>query len=68
MSMKHKKRGPANPLIPGKHEYCYVDGKKKRRYKSELDAELSAPTNDMQQYICQYCGFWHNGSTRKVKD
>lgn len=67
--MKHKKRSPAFPLLPNESEYCYVNNKKKRKYPTELDAELSAPSKDLNQYVCDYCGFWHNGKTsvKKVK-
>jgi hypothetical protein len=61
--MKHKKRGPANPLLPNPAEYCYAHDKKKRKYLTQLDAELSAPTKALQQYVCEYCGFWHNGNS-----
>jgi len=59
--VKHKKRGPTNPLLPNPAEYCVVDGKKKRKYPTKLDAELNAPTKDLQQYVCEFCGTWHNG-------
>lgn len=61
--MKHKKRGATNPLVPNKSEYCYVGGKKKRKYATQFDAELSAPTKTLQQYICAFCGSWHNGNS-----
>jgi hypothetical protein len=64
--MKHKKRGPTNPLLPNKVEYCYANDKKKRKYKTQLDAELSAPVRDLQQYVCDYCGFWHNGNSSRA--
>lgn len=60
--MKHKKRSPAFPLVPNKAEYCIVGDKKKRKYATKLDAELSAPAKNLQQYVCLYCGYWHNGS------
>lgn len=60
--MKHKKRSATHPLIPNKAEYCYVGDKKKRKYPTQLDAELSSPAKNLQQYICDYCGFWHNGN------
>jgi len=63
--MKHKKRSPSFPLEPNKAEYCSVGGKKKRKYTSQLDAELSSPARELQQYICEYCGFWHNGSSSR---
>ncbi|HRN97513.1 MAG TPA: hypothetical protein PLZ58_03655 [Candidatus Saccharibacteria bacterium] len=66
--MKHPKRGPTNPLLPNDSEYCTVGDKKKRRYKTKLDAELSAPTHELQQYICPYCGTWHNGSVNTAKN
>ncbi len=62
--MKHKKRSPANPLLPNPSDYCYAGGKKKRKYKSQLEAELFAPNHDLQQYVCNYCGFWHNGNSK----
>jgi len=61
--MKHVKRSPVFPLLPDKSEYCLVGTKKKRKYKTELDAELSAPTKELQQYVCEFCGFWHNGTS-----
>lgn len=61
--MKHKKRGPAHPLLPDPSEYCEIDGKVKRRYATQIDAELNAPSRDLQQYICDTCGSWHNGSS-----
>lgn len=61
--MKHKKKGPTNPLIPNKAEYCLVGEKRKKKYATQLDAELSAPAKDLQQYVCEFCGFWHNGSS-----
>jgi len=66
--MKHKKQGPANPLIPNESEYCVVDGKKKRKYDSRLDAELFAPAPDLHQYICEFCGQWHNGNSSRGTD
>lgn len=60
--MKHKKRSPGFPLELNPAEYCKVDGKTKRKYKTQLDAELNAPTKDLQQYVCEHCGTWHNGS------
>lgn len=62
--MKHPKRGPTNPLLPNDSEYCTVGDKKKRRYKTRLDAELSAPVRELQQYVCLHCGTWHNGSAK----
>lgn len=61
--MKHKKRSPAYPLLPNESEYCDVDGKKKRKYEAELDAELTSPSKDLQQYVCAFCGHWHNGNS-----
>ena len=61
--MKHKKRSPTNPLIPNESEYCLVDGKKKRKYATQLDAELNAPVKELQQYVCEHCGQWHNGNS-----
>jgi hypothetical protein len=60
--MKHKKRSPAFPLLPNEAEYCVVGDKKKRKYETELDAELSAPSKELQQYVCEFCGHWHNGT------
>lgn len=65
MSLKHKKRSPAFPLEPNKAEYCLVGEKKKRKYDSQLEAELSAPSKELQQYICEFCGYWHNGRSSK---
>lgn len=62
-AMKHKKQGPANPILPLKEEYCYVGEKKKRKYKTKLDAEFYAPVKSLQQYQCEYCGLWHNGNS-----
>ncbi|RWZ78737.1 MAG: hypothetical protein EOT05_03240 [Candidatus Microsaccharimonas sossegonensis] len=61
--MKHKKRSPAFPLIPNNSEYCIIGDKKKRKYETEMDAALSAPSKDLHQYICVFCGHWHNGSS-----
>ena len=61
--MKHIKRSPAFPLVPNPSEYCLVGDKRKRKYVTQLDAELSAPTKQLQQYVCEYCGFWHNGTS-----
>lgn len=63
--MKHVKRSPAFPLVPNKAEYCSVDGKKKRKYPTQLDAELNAPTKELQQYVCDHCRFWHNGNSSR---
>lgn len=65
--MKHKKRGATTPLEPNPSDYCLVDDKKKRKYATQLDAELSKPAKDLQQYICEYCGCWHNGKSVKNK-
>ena len=62
--MKHKKRSAAFPLEPNKSDYCRVGDKLKRKYPSQLDAELNAPAKELQQYICEYCGYWHNGKGR----
>ncbi len=61
--MKHVKRSPAFPLLPNPAEYCLVGDKKKRKYPTQLDAELAAPAKTLQQYICEYCGTWHNGNS-----
>lgn len=61
--MKHVKRSPAFPLQPNPAEYCYVGDKTKRKYKTQLDAELAAPVKELQQYVCEFCGFWHNGNS-----
>lgn len=63
--MKHKKRGATNPLQPNPSNYCYANGKKKRKYQTKLEAEIFAPTHKLQQYVCEYCGFWHNGNSSK---
>lgn len=60
--MKHKKRSPAFPLELNRADYCLVGEKKKRKYKTQVDAELSAPAPDLQQYVCEFCGFWHNAT------
>lgn len=65
--MKHKKKSPAFPLQPNEAEYCLAGGKKKKKYPTELDAELSAPVPELSQYICQYCGYWHNGKSNQEK-
>jgi len=63
--MKHKKKSPAFPLQPAESEYCAAGGKKKRKYATQLDAELSAPAPGLSQYVCEFCGFWHNGTSDK---
>jgi rubrerythrin len=65
--MKHPKRSPAFPLQPNTSEYCLVGSKKKRKYETELEAELNSPAKGLQQYICEYCGFWHNGKSSLPK-
>lgn len=65
--MKHKKKSPAFPLQLNEAEYCHAGGKKKRKYPTELDAELSAPAPHLSQYICEYCGYWHNGASNQHK-
>jgi len=60
--LKHKKRSPAYPLLPLPDQYCRVNDKLKKKYATQLDAELNAPVTGLQQYICEYCGYWHNGS------
>lgn len=64
--MKHKKRSPAFPLELNQSDYCLVDEKRKRKYLTELDAELNAPAKGLQQYVCEYCGSWHNGTASAV--
>lgn len=63
--MKHIKRAATNPLQPNPSEYCVVDGKKKRKYASEIEAELSSPARELHQYICQHCNSWHNGKSSR---
>lgn len=63
--MKHIKRSPAFPLVPNPTEYCLVGTKKKRKYATEIEAELSAPAKILQQYVCEFCGYWHNGKSSK---
>lgn len=63
MSLKHVKRSPAFPLEPNKSEYCLVGDKKKRKYATEVDAELASPAKELQQYVCEFCGYWHNGAS-----
>lgn len=63
--MKHKKQSPAYPLFPNPAEYCVVGEKKKRKYGTQLDAELSSPAKSLQQYVCEFCGYWHNGASSK---
>jgi len=65
--MKHKNRSATHPLEPNPDEYCRAAGKIKRKYKSELEAALNAPTRELQQYICEFCGFWHNGNGSKPR-
>ena len=62
--MKHKKRSPGFPLVVNPAEYCLVGDKKKRKYVTQLDAELSAPNKALQQYVCEFCGTWHNGTSK----
>ncbi len=61
------KRSPSFPLQLNKADYCLVGEKKKRKYKTQLDAELSAPAKELQQYVCEFCGFWHNGTSKLEK-
>jgi len=64
--VKHVKRSPAFPLLPNPAQYCLVGDKKKRKYPTQLEAELSSPAKELDQYVCEFCGFWHNGkSSRK---
>lgn len=65
--MKHKKRSATHPLLPNESVYCTVDGKKKRKYTDEVDAEVHAPSRELQQYVCKTCGYWHNGSSSLTK-
>ncbi len=62
--MKHVKRSPAFPLLPSPTGYCLVGENKKRKYRTQLDAELSAPIKELQQYVCEFCGTWHNGGAK----
>jgi hypothetical protein len=66
--MKHPKRSPAFPLQPNPATFCIVGEKKKRKYATQLDAELSSPSKDLDQYICEFCGTWHNGQSRFKKN
>ena len=61
--MKHKKRSAAFPLIPNNAEYCVLGDKKKRKYPSELEAELAKPATNLSQYLCPECGYWHNDTS-----
>jgi len=64
--VKHVKRSPGFPLLPNPALFCLVGEKRKRKYPTQLEAELSSPAKELQQYVCEYCGFWHNGkSSRK---
>jgi len=63
--MKHIKRSATNPLQENEAHFCYVGGKKKRKYPTKLDAEIFAPAKNLQQYVCEYCGFWHNGNSSR---
>lgn len=65
MSLKHKKRSPGFPLEPSPSDYCLVGDKKKKKYLTEVEAELSAPAKTLQQYVCEYCGYWHNGRSQR---
>jgi hypothetical protein len=65
VNMKHPKRSPAFPLLPNPAQYCLVGDKKKRKYATEFEAELSAPAKSLQQYVCEFCGYWHNGMSSK---
>lgn len=65
--MKHKKRSPAFPLEVNPVDYCVIDGKTKRKYPSQLDAELQAPVRELQQYVCEVCGMWHNGGSQEIE-
>ncbi len=60
--MKHKKRSPMQPLLPNPSDYCTIDKKVKRKYLNPLDAELFAPSREVEQYQCEVCGYWHNGT------
>jgi len=61
--MKHVKRSPAFPLLPNPAQYCLVGEKRKRKYETEFEAELSSPSKKLQQYVCEFCGYWHNGAS-----
>ena len=65
--MKHKKRTASFPLELNESDYCHASGKKKRKYPTEFDAELSAPVRTLSQYVCEYCGYWHNGKGNQEK-
>jgi hypothetical protein len=60
--MKHKKRSANFPTVSNQAGYCYANDKKKRKYATKLDAELFAPSKNLQQYVCEYCEYWHNGT------
>jgi len=63
--VKHPKRSPAFPLQPNPAHFCLVGDKKKRKYKTQLEAELSSPAKELQQYVCEFCGYWHNGASSR---
>ncbi len=65
--MKHPKRSARFPTQIHTSEYCTIDAKVKRKYPTKLDAELAAPVRDLDQYVCEHCGFWHNGKGRKTQ-
>ena len=60
--MKHKKRGAGTELLLNLAEYCRAEEKLKKKYISELDAELNAPSPSLNQYKCEFCRMWHNGN------
>jgi rubrerythrin len=62
--MKHKKRSAAYPLQQNPNDYCTVGEKIKKKYRTELDAALNAPKPTLTQYVCKFCGFWHNGTSK----
>lgn len=55
-----------HPLELRQEEYCLVGDKKKRKYPTQYDAEVSAPAPDLTQYVCEHCGSWHNGTSKST--
>ena len=64
--MKHKKRSATNPLLPNEQDFCVLDGKRKKKYRSQDEAAIHAPVRTLEQYICAACGFWHNGQSKRL--